>query len=137
MNDFSLVGSILGSSFLGAVVGSVLKGVWDRRLARRVPKTDRRAEAYKDFAIYFIAHISMDAKDRLKTPAPNLNDIKARLVVFGESEVVCAVTNFLKTHQSLNTPPARKAFCEVIKVMRGSVRTGASDKVMNSILELL
>jgi hypothetical protein len=137
MNDFSLVGSILGSSFLGAVIGSVLKGVWDRRLAKRVPKTDRRAEAYKDFATYFIAHINVGANDRLKIAAPNLNEIKARLVVFGESEVVCEAANFLSEHQSLNTEKARQDFCKVIKAMRESVRTGAGVDVMQNILKLL
>lgn len=130
MDNFGLLlGSILGSSFLGAVAGSVLKGILDRRIAKRVPKTDRRAEAYKDFATFFIAYVEGGAK--------NLKEIKSRLVVFGESEVVSAAANFLGKHQSLNTEEARQDFCEVIRAMRRSVRTGAGDDVMKAVLKLL
>ena len=135
MNEFGL---FFGSSFLGAVAGSVLKGIWDRRLAKRIPKTDRRAEAYKDFARYFIAYGNLDAVDeRSKAPVLNLNEIKSRLVVFGESEVVSKAADFLGAHQSLKSKEARQDFCKVIKAMRESVKTGARDDVMQNILKLL
>ena len=73
----------------------MLKGVWDRRLPRRVPKRNRRAEVYEPFAVYFIANRDMGADDGSSNAALDLNKINSRLVVFGESEVVKASSTFL------------------------------------------
>ena len=117
------------AAFLGAVVGTILKGMWDRRLAKKAPKTDRRAEAYKDFVVFFLV------PDKAGL---DLNEIKARLMIFGESKVVCSVADFLKTsHESLDSSEARTAFREVIKSMRESVATSSHDVVMTKIGDLL
>jgi hypothetical protein len=129
--DEKVIASFMGG-ILGAAVGSVLKGIWDRRLAKKEPKTEKRAEAYKDFVVYF-----MTSGGQTEKSSPALNEIKARLVVFGESEVVNEASVFLKNHSSLESNDARVAFCKVVAAMRESVKTGASEKVLTNIQNLL
>jgi hypothetical protein len=69
--------------------------------------------------------------------AKDLSDIKARLIVFGESEVVCEVANFLRKHQGLSGDEARQDFGAVIRAMRKSVATGSGAAVIVNALELV
>ncbi|HEX8558054.1 MAG TPA: hypothetical protein VF668_08140 [Pyrinomonadaceae bacterium] len=132
----------LGSSFVGAlvgaVIGAVLKGLLDRRLAKRAPKTDRRAQAYQDFVTHMLsAEAPAPGAEGAAAASSHLNGIKARLIVFGESEVVCEVARFLCKHQDLNSPDAKQDFGEVIRAMRKSVATGSGAAVLTSVSALL
>jgi hypothetical protein len=91
-----------------------------------MPKTDRRAQAYQDFVTHILsAEAFAPSVEGITVTANDLNDIKARLIVFGESEVVCEVAKFLGKHQDLNSNDARHDFGEVIRAMRKSVATGS------------
>lgn len=129
--DEKVFASFMGG-ILGAAVGSILKGMWDRRLAKKEPKTEKRAKAYEDFVVYF-----MTGGAHTTDSPPTLNEIKARLVVFGESEVVNKASNFLKNYSSLKSDEAREAFCGVVAAMRESVKTGAGNEVVTNIQNLL
>ena len=137
MDNFNLIGAIVSGSFFGAVAGTVLKGFFDRRLAKKEPKTDRRAEAYKDFVIYFMTY-SVEADDKNSSiELLNLNEIKSRLIVFGETCVVNQVSEFLASNQNLSSLKAKQEFCEVIRQMRKSVKTGAEKDLMGKIQKML
>jgi hypothetical protein len=132
----------LGSSFVGALVGAVigilLKGLLDRRLAKKAPKTDRRAQAYQDFVAHVLAvDSSASGVGGVTVAAHDLNSIKARLIVFGESEVVCEVANFLNKYRDLKTGEAKRDFGEMIRAMRTSVATGSGREVIANVLALL
>jgi len=134
-SSWGLILSILGSSLFGGILGAFLEGYINRNTAKKEPKTDRRAEAYKDFTVYFVVAQTLKDNEKIDTQPCNLNEIKARLAVFGETEVINAAAKFLELpNESKNR---KKAFCEVIKAMRESVQTGARDEVMNSIETLL
>jgi len=132
----------LGSSFVGAlvgaVIGAVLKGLLDRRLAKKVPKTDRRAQAYQDFVTHVLSVESFaSGGEGVTVAAHNLNGIKARLIVFGESEVVCEIADFLNKHGDLKSSDAQKDFGKVVRAMRRSVATGSRKAVIANALALL
>lgn len=130
------LGPIL-AAFVGAIAGSVLKGVWDRSLAKKAPKTERRAEAYKDFATYFAFYVSASEDARRAVAPLNLDEINSRLILFGESEVVNEAANFLATHQSLDADDAKEDFVKVVRAMRGSIATGNGDEVMGNVKTIL
>ena len=137
MDDSTKV--IIGATFafLGAIAGSVLKGYFDRRLAKKEPKTERRAQAYEDFATYFIAGGGDGDDKNSSAKSLNLKEIIARLVVFGESDVVSEAAIFLTIYDKLDETKAKKAFSNVISAMRKSVRTGAGNKLHEKIQSLL
>lgn len=127
----SLFLSVLGSSLVGTVVGAALKTIWDRRAAKKVPKTQMRADAYRDFIVYAVSHgdqVAGTANAVLTTEAEYRN-VAARLLLFGESEVVKAVSR-LTEHRSLATPAAMADFSMTVGAMRKSLLTGHDDWVL-------
>jgi hypothetical protein len=140
LNIFSAVISPLATStVVGVIIGALLNGAWNRRSAKKVPKTEMRAAAYRDFVAHVISHTSSQntASNKGYVPNSGLDDIKARLVLFGESNVVSTVAQFLSQHRTLNNADARIKFTEVICQMRKSLLTGHGETVMESISTLL
>lgn len=123
----SVIPAMAASSAGGALVGSLLNSWWGRRSAKKVPKTEMRAEAYEDFVVYFVA-----AESDLE-----LHKVKARLMLYGESAVVVAAADFLSSHGALGSNPANEAFLRVVREMRTSLLTGDGSRVMGSIEKML
>jgi hypothetical protein len=117
-------------AILGGIVGAILNNLWSRNSAKKAPKTQMRAEAYKDF----VMHILLIAGERpvLSTDS-ELREILARLMVFGESKVVSAVDRFLSKREELNSDAFRKSFCEVVCAMRTSLVTRSDENVSENI----
>ena len=123
--------AIAGSTLVGTIVGSVLQALWDRRAAKKTPKTEMRTNAYLDFVVHFLTHrvhvaAPLPAADTGSTTS--LEEIKARLLVFGEKKVVIAVGTFLGHHNAIDSDAARQEFRNVIRQMRKSVLTGHCGK---------
>lgn len=111
----------VGATLLGLFIGPQL----NRRVAKKGPKTEMRARAYEDFVAYYL---------RPEPPAAgagvhgrDLNDILARLLVFGESEVISAVAAFLNN-------PEKCDLADVIVKMRASVLTGQAEELIIKVL---
>ncbi|HEX6912738.1 MAG TPA: hypothetical protein VF142_20190 [Longimicrobium sp.] len=126
--------SALATAFLGAVLGSMLKGKWDRRVARRQPKTMGRAQAYEAFLAHMLAH----AQPPNATKADQgLTHAVSRLILYGESEPLCAATDFMLKHRALDSDAARAALKEVAGAMRRSLKASSHDEVMGHISRLI
>jgi hypothetical protein len=123
---------LLGSSVVGAVVGAILKAIWDRRTDKKGPKTEMRAEAYRDFIVYVVRMANG------QPAAPNdgdFHEIVARLLLFGESAVVNAAAQLVK-QKSLASRQAQQDLGLVVQEMRKSLLTGHSSTVVESALVL-
>lgn len=95
-----------------------------------------RAEAYRDFVMHILVTTTEQPDVGLRTDS-KLREILARLIVFGESNVVSAVNRFLSKGEELNSIEFRQSFCAVVSAMRRSLVTGSDDKVIENIGELL
>jgi hypothetical protein len=132
------VGLLLSSSVVGALVGALLKGLWDRRAAKKEPKTEMRAEAYRDFVIYVVSTARTSSVPPMEGSAvAKPDEIKARLLLSGESDVVAAVSHFLSRHATLDSENAIADFTTVVCEMRKSLLTGHGPTVAVNIRALL
>lgn len=120
---------------VGVVVGVILTTWLSREIAKKAPKTDMRAKAYGDFVVHIMCDYADDATE--KTPESDLNEITARLVVFGEEEVVCAVAEFLKVHRGRNSNEANEKIVAVIGAMRDSLETAHGTDVLEAIASIM
>lgn len=108
-----------------ALAGVLIAQFLTRRAARRAPKTELRARAYGDFVAYYMGHAARGT-DAGKS-CPELNGILARLLVYGESEVLSAVSVFLTSSDQCD-------LADVIAEMRGSVRTNKWESSVVGVL---
>ena len=93
--EMDVIIPLLGSSAAGAILGTILKGFWDRNSAKKAPKTESRAIAYQDFVVYVVSRSQVMPPPEKALTKLALNEIKARLILFGESKVVNAISRFL------------------------------------------
>lgn len=132
---------LLTSSVIGAVVAALLNGYWNRRAAKKAPKTEMRAEAYQDLVVFMLRDRSLPAStstsDHGQGHSGTLAEITARLVLFGESEVVSATSTYLGAHGDLTDDRAVADFVPVVCAMRKSLLTGHGPDVATSIRALL
>ena len=124
---------LLGSSVLAAIIGAALKGLLDRRAAKKEPKTERRADAYRDLLLHLVRK-----KNRTLSTGTygDIEDIHARLILYGESGVITAAAKLLNTPDPL-APDAEAELGALIGEMRKSLLTGHGAEVISSSLELL
>lgn len=130
---------LLTSSVVAAIVAALLNGFWNRRAAKKGPKTEMRADAYRDFVVYLVSSSASNGTGGplSTTNSPAFVEIMARLLLFGESNVVSAVSTFLTEFPKLNAKDANTAFVSVICEMRKSLLTGHGAEVAESISSFL
>jgi hypothetical protein len=128
---------LLTSSVVAGISAALLNGYYNRRAAKKIPKTEMRADAYRDLVIHFVSGGWSSRAAPANNGNASLVEIKARLLLFGESHVVGAVSNFLNHHQALNTDSAVQEFGTVICEMRKSLLTGYKNEVSQSIKSIL
>lgn len=131
--------AVLTSSVIAGIGAALLNGFWNRRAAKKIPKTEMRADAYRDFVVHLVSANPSDVAGAHlnNTNSLALAEIKARLLLFGESNVVSAVSAFLTSHTALNGESAVAAFVKVVCAMRKSLLTGHRGEVADSIRCLL
>jgi hypothetical protein len=115
----------VGATTLGLFLGPKM----NRRVAKKGPKTEIRARAYEEFVAY---HLRPELHEGgAVAHGPELSNILARLLVFGESGVIAAVAEFL------GTPRERRNLTNVIVKMRASVMTGEAKGSIKILLDHL
>lgn len=123
-------------AFLGILAGAILNNFWSRNSAKKTPKTQMRAEAYRDFVVH-ILHTLAERPDIVLSADSKLREILARLIIFGDSNVVSAVNKFLNKNEESNDTDFRHRFSEVVRAMRRSLVTGSDENVIENIRKLL
>ncbi len=108
-------------SVLGVVIGASLQFWFSRTTTNWSRLQDRRVQAYVDFlkAVSGIAQAQRfkDKKTELEFAAL-VADARARIAVYGHSEVVASLAEFDKTDVTFQSSTARKAFIQLIRTMR-------------------
>jgi hypothetical protein len=130
--------ALLTSSVIAGIIAAVLNGFWNRRAAKKAPKTQMRAEAYRDFVVHIVSaspQSSATFSDGFSNT--DLHKVIAKLLLFGEGNVVRAVSTFLNRHAAINSECAAKDLADVVCEMRKSLITGHGDTVLQSIRALL
>ncbi len=91
------------------------------------------AEAYRDFVVYMVRFAQRSTETGSEFVGPDFCDIKARLLLFGESAVVNSVSHVLASHRTVTSDAARREFAEIVKQMRQSIITGHRGAVVRSV----
>lgn len=113
---------------LAALSVALLTTMFNRTVAKRAPKTELRAIAYGDFVAYHMRR--PPTAPPAVSHCPDLNDILARLLVFGEDKVISQVATFLQT-------PGEGDLTLVITKMRESVKTNHEGEAADAIKAIL
>jgi hypothetical protein len=131
--------ALLTSSVIAGIIGAFLNGFWNRRVAKKAPKTQLRAEAYGDFVLHIVSgsYPQSSATALHGFTGTELNKVIARLLLFGEGNVVRAASTFLGRHTAIDNEYATTDFAELVCEMRKSLITGHSNTVSQSIRTLL
>ncbi len=106
---------------LGVVFGAVLHFWFSRNSADWSRFQDKRVQAYVDF-LKAVAGISQAQRFKDKKAeqesAALLADARARIAVFGHSDVLAALAAFDRTDKMLTSPNACQAFTELVRTVR-------------------
>lgn len=121
-------------SLMGGILGATLKSTWDRRAEKKRPKTEGRAVAYEDFVMFFLT-----SSDPPGEREPELAKISAKVLVFGETKVIKAVSAFMKEIDLTKriTADQISGLEAVVQAMRSSLLTGCGPEARSAIRELL
>jgi hypothetical protein len=130
MAEPSMVVAALG--FCGAVFGHFVGQTLARRAARKLPKTQERAKVYEALATRLC---KMHQSRQIHSAASDAEDAElctllVSLAVYGESNVVVAVSEALKQCREQERRLSADELVKVLKAMRASLRTGTGDDLM-------
>lgn len=129
--------TVIASSTVGGVIGAVVNQFWSRRSAKKGPKTQERAKAYEALIVHLASSIGEGKLFRPEDKESNLQALLARIVVYGESDVVLAVAKFIQEYRfgAEGTPVA--FLVDTVLEMRKSLLTGAGYEVRQAIEGIL
>lgn len=105
---------------LGVAVGAALQFFFNREAERKRHLETLRAQAYSDFlrAVAAAGHLLSD--EDLRQAHREVADSKARIAVYGTSEVVQAMARFEETGAILYGQAGRATFVALVSAMRPS-----------------
>lgn len=119
--------AVLGVLSVG--LAALLTYVLNRKAAKHAPKTEMRARVYGEFVKFWLC--DRNAEGECGTTGRTLNEILARLVVYGKDEVISQVALLLEEPESV------ERLKNVIAKMRDGVQTSDGEEVMKSIEKIL
>lgn len=102
---------------VGVVLGAILQSRLSRAAARETQAGNLRAQSYADYlrAVAAAGHLRSD--DDLRNALRDAADAKARIAIFGSSEVIVALSQFEQAGANLSGPAA-PAFISLVASMR-------------------
>ena len=114
MNDWTI--AIL--PLVGVVLGAVMQFLLSRTAERKKHADALRSHAYSDYlrAVAAMAHPRSD-EDR-RNAVRDLTDAKARIAIYGDSEVVKALARFEEAGAVIKDGPSTQAFFAALSSMR-------------------
>lgn len=103
---------------IGVVLGAALQFWLSRAAAREQHTVTLRSQAYADYlrAVAAAGHLRSD--EDLRDAHRDAADAKARIAVYGSTDVIKALARFEKAGAILSDGPAAKAFVSLVAAMR-------------------
>jgi hypothetical protein len=118
---------------LGVVIGAALQSWFGRSAEREKQLETAKSQAYADYlrAVAAAAHSRSDEdlRDALRAAA----DAKARIAVYGGSEVISALARFDESGANLGSAASRATFVALVTTMRSTSPT-AQERDIETVL---
>jgi hypothetical protein len=118
-------------SILGIALGATLQYVFSRFLEDRKHKRLLQTQAYVDFLRSVAEATHLDSTISEAQVHAKIADARARIALYGSSNVVAALAEFEKAGNAIISDEQHAAFVSLIQAMRGD------DKVESAALELV
>jgi len=127
-------------SFIGVVIGASLQYYFTRHIENQRHLRDLRSKAYMDYlkCVTDLAQFrpKENSKEKIELNAKT-GDAKARICLYGSNKAIQAFSTFEKLGATMNTEEQRKAFTNMIAIMRtdsGSEQGANSQDIQNILL---
>jgi hypothetical protein len=117
---------------VGVVLGAGLQFLLSRAATREQHAATLRSQAYADYLRAVAASRHLRSDDDLRDANRDAADAKARIAVYGSSDVVNALSRFEESGAVLSNAAASRAFVSLVAAMR--LRSG---RVSDHDLEVL
>lgn len=108
-------------SLIGLVIGAVLQFLFSRHLDNRKHQRDLRAKAYADYLQCVSEHANL-GHQRLSAEGRQLDaktaDAKCRISLYAAAAVITNFAKFERLGATMNTDEQRRAFTDMVVVMR-------------------
>lgn len=131
--DITTAGPLI-FSLIGIIIGAFLQGVFNRKNEKLRYLSDLQNNAYADF-IDAVSNIAVaqrsGERDQVLEELAKLSNAKSRICVYGSSEVIKQMNQFVKAGCTLQTEQELQAFTELCKEMRKSI--GLPNDIFNSV----
>lgn len=123
---------------LGVIIGASLQYFFSRSAETRKYLAGLRTQAYIDYLRCFaeVKHIGRDNPKIRNELLAKATDAKTRIVIYGSSAVIEALTNFEQLGAVLDTPNAKEKFLTLCNAMRQE-SIGKSGKARLEALKLI
>ena len=126
-------------SFVGVVIGASLQYYFTRHIENQRHLRDLRSKAYMDYlkCVTDLAQFQPKANSKEKIDLnARTGDAKARICLYGSNKAIQAFSTFEKLGATMNTNEQRKAFTNMISIMRidSGSEDGAKPKDIQNIL---
>jgi hypothetical protein len=119
---------------LGIVVGASLQFWFNHRANLQARYLELKSTAYADY-VHAVAKVPTSPSDDKSQAIREVTSAKARICVFGDSDVVDSLVALEKTSRNLANEDAQSAFKSLLSVMRS--RGVAVGKVNEKVFDVL
>jgi len=129
-------------SFLGVVIGASLQFLFTRHMEGQRHLRELRSKAYMDYLKCVCEQAQFRFKDESKEKQELFSrtaDAKARICLYGSNGAIQAFSNFEKMGASMGSVEQRKAFTNMVSIMRtdsGSETGTEPDDIQTVLLGL-
>ncbi len=126
-------------SFLGVVIGASLQYFFTRHIENQRHLRELRSKAYMDYLKCVCEQAQYRFKDGTKERLElfsRTGDAKARICLYGSKEAIVAFSLFEKLGASMGNSEQRKAFTNMVSIMRNDSGTeqGAEPEDLQAVL---
>ena len=124
---------------VGVLVGASLQYLFTRYLESQRHQRELRTQAYLDYlkSVSGLAHLNDPQGSQERDLLANAADAKARICVYGSSQVVQAFASFERLGAKVSSPAQRRSFVAMVAAIRRDSGNASSAGVSDLSLLLL